>query len=298
MLASGAYAQAAFNTATVANPDPKDRLNLRVRPDKASDSLGKYYSGTQVEILEQVNSEWAKVRIGFADAGYMEGYMLNDFLVYPNGGNTVEPAFPMMRCMKEDFFGLYTKPSDVSFKVQHYDPNDVIFDLSMPITVLGDLPNGWCHVSIEGNDWGNPRADEDGTIVFTGFIKQNQLSPLKDSLGIVANASIEYDPNPLHPFTEAELDAAVAAIKEKFELNYVGCNLTRLRYDEALSDELLSREPKMEISPQYIVFSSDFDVITGYAATGFEAGSVTGWTWILYRADSDSEWQVRSWGMY
>lgn len=50
----------------------------------------------------------------------------------------------------------------------------------------------------------------------------------------------------------------------KFESNFVGCELTRLWYDAAKSDESISNNPTMEISPNCIVFLSDFDVITGY----------------------------------
>lgn len=290
---------AGVTEAIVFNPNPQDRLNLRIKPDKESESLGKYYSGTRVEILESVNEQWVRVRIGFIDSGYLEGFMLTDFLVNPTGENTVEPAFPMMRCMKEDFFCLSTKPDDTSPKVQHYDPNDVIFSLNMPITVLGDLPNGWCHVSIEGNDWANPRADKNGDVNFTGFIKRDLLSPLSDHLGIVSNASIEYDSNPQHPFTKAELNAAVAVIKDQFALSYVGCDLIRLWYDEAESDAYISNEPNMELSPEYIVFLSDFNVVTGYAATGFETGhTVSDWMWYLRRTDSNSEWEVIGWGLY
>lgn len=32
--------------AAVSNPNPKDRLHLRVKPDKNADSLGKFYNGT------------------------------------------------------------------------------------------------------------------------------------------------------------------------------------------------------------------------------------------------------------
>lgn len=39
-----AYADedALYVTATIHNPNPKDRLNLRIKHDKSSDSLGKY----------------------------------------------------------------------------------------------------------------------------------------------------------------------------------------------------------------------------------------------------------------
>lgn len=40
--------------ATPNNPDPKDRLHLREHPDKNSRSLGKYYNGTPLRVIEKV----------------------------------------------------------------------------------------------------------------------------------------------------------------------------------------------------------------------------------------------------
>ncbi len=59
----------------VANPDSKDRLNLRKGPSKTSDSLGKYYNGTQVEVIEYLHDGWAHVRVDGK-----EGYMMVEFL--------------------------------------------------------------------------------------------------------------------------------------------------------------------------------------------------------------------------
>lgn len=59
----------------VINPDPRDRLNLRAKPSRSGESLGKFFTGTQVEILEEAG-DWYRVRVGFD-----EGYMMRDFIM-------------------------------------------------------------------------------------------------------------------------------------------------------------------------------------------------------------------------
>lgn len=58
----------------VVNPDPRDRLHLRAEPKRGSESLGKFYTGTQVEILDETG-DWYHVRVGFD-----EGYMMREFV--------------------------------------------------------------------------------------------------------------------------------------------------------------------------------------------------------------------------
>ncbi|MBR3857983.1 MAG: leucine-rich repeat protein [Bacteroidaceae bacterium] len=58
----------------VVSDDLRDRLNLRAKPDKGSESLGKYFSGTQVEILEE-QGDWYKVRVDF-----QEGWMMKEYV--------------------------------------------------------------------------------------------------------------------------------------------------------------------------------------------------------------------------
>ena len=60
--------------AVVHNPDAADRLNLRAVPNKKAESLGKYYNGVEVQILEELNNGWVRVRIG--NRGVAEGYMM------------------------------------------------------------------------------------------------------------------------------------------------------------------------------------------------------------------------------
>lgn len=58
----------------VISSDTRDRLHLRNQPSKAGKSLGKFFSGTHVEILGEEGG-WYKVRVGFD-----EGYMMKEFV--------------------------------------------------------------------------------------------------------------------------------------------------------------------------------------------------------------------------
>lgn len=58
----------------VVSDDLRNRLNLRQSPHKDSASLGKYFSGTQVEILAE-EGDWYKVRVDF-----QEGWMVKQYV--------------------------------------------------------------------------------------------------------------------------------------------------------------------------------------------------------------------------
>ena len=55
--------QKSSNSAVVNNPNSIDRLNLRTKPSQEAPSLGKYYSGTSVEVLSGDENGWTKVRL-------------------------------------------------------------------------------------------------------------------------------------------------------------------------------------------------------------------------------------------
>lgn len=58
--------------------DSDGALNMRERPSRDSDSLGGFYSGTQVEIVSDAGEGWSEVSIG--RGGNVSGYMMNDYL--------------------------------------------------------------------------------------------------------------------------------------------------------------------------------------------------------------------------
>jgi hypothetical protein len=285
--------------AIVSNPNPEDRLNLRAKPDERSKSLGKYYNGTRIQVLKSVDLEWVKARIGYTDSGYLDGYMMREYLAFPGSAETIEPAFPMMRCMAKGGFTLLTKPDKSANHVSYSSSEEACFHIETIITVLGVLPNGWSHVSVAVYDAGNLRADDGGNVALTGFIKLNRLTLLRDSGGKTNHAVIKYDPAQKHPFSKAELDAAAAIILERFESNYIGCILDRLWYSEAQSDEILTNDSIKEVSPEWIVFLSDFHTLPGSEESGFDPNSrYKGWMWFLHRPDRESPWEINNWGLY
>ena len=84
-----AEATAALDTdgwATPNNPDPADRLHLREQPDKGSRSLGKYYNGAPVQVLER-GDDWTRVRVGG-----VEGYMMTRYLAFGADMQSVRSA--------------------------------------------------------------------------------------------------------------------------------------------------------------------------------------------------------------
>ena len=56
------------------------RLNLRAEPSKSAASLGRYYTGVRVQVLEDLG-EWSRVRIAMGESDEaVEGYMMNGYL--------------------------------------------------------------------------------------------------------------------------------------------------------------------------------------------------------------------------
>ena len=76
--------------AVVRNPDPADRLHLRVRPDRSAESLGKFYNGTPLRVLGQ-EGEWTRVALG---TDGQEGWMMTRYLAFGSEMDKVAPAFP------------------------------------------------------------------------------------------------------------------------------------------------------------------------------------------------------------
>ena len=60
--------------AIVNNPNPRDRLHLREKPSRDSQSLGRFFNGTQLEVLSEQKG-WVRVRVDG-----LEGHMMAEFV--------------------------------------------------------------------------------------------------------------------------------------------------------------------------------------------------------------------------
>lgn len=83
--------------AVVRNPDPADRLHLRVKPDRSAESLGKFYNGTPLRVLGQ-EGDWTRVALGTDGP---DGWMMTRYLAFGSEMDGVEPVFPHLMYVLE-----------------------------------------------------------------------------------------------------------------------------------------------------------------------------------------------------
>ena len=120
--------------ARVSNPDPNDRLNLRTQPDRKSASLGKYYNGAPVRILEN-RGEWAHVEI----LG-VEGWMMTEFLAIGDAITEAEYRGPWLSTVESGAM-KYEQPLEDA-------PCRFVEDgsWSSSFYVIGSFDEKWYHV--------------------------------------------------------------------------------------------------------------------------------------------------------
>ena len=80
MLLMMAPALALAHSAVIDNGgDPGSRLNLRKEPSRDAAAIGKFVSGTRLEVLGDAGDGWSQVRIG-GGRGSVTGYMMTSYL--------------------------------------------------------------------------------------------------------------------------------------------------------------------------------------------------------------------------
>ena len=138
--------------AVVSNPDPKDRLHLRTRPDKGAESLGKFWNGTPVRVLEEKEG-WCRVEIG--TDGHLIGWMMKKYLTFGEAMDKVACAFPQVS-VREEYEGW-------------------------PIYLTADR-NENLLTEVEGEIWVAGVADNDLYVILTdlgetGYAQQDRFTP-------------------------------------------------------------------------------------------------------------------------
>lgn len=118
----------------VNNPNPADRLHLRVKPQKGAASLGKFYNRTPVYVIEE-SGDWAHVRIGSEESG-LEGYMMTKFLTR----DSVTCAFPQKHILPD----AYDNASCILTDCPEKDAQE--------IAVLSSIQN-WRIIGVANEHW-------------------------------------------------------------------------------------------------------------------------------------------------
>lgn len=137
--------------AFVNNPDPADRLHLRVRPEKGAQSLGKFYNRTPVRVLEE-RGGWARVQIGREGAG-LTGWMMKKYLAYGGDREDVDCAFPSLMLLEE------------------YAHAELLAEPRAGAASRGEGEGGFYVIGVCGDDW-MILMMEDGTV---GYIESAAL---------------------------------------------------------------------------------------------------------------------------
>jgi len=133
--------------AKVNNPNPKDRLHLRERPERGSTSLGKFYNGTPVKVLER-RGDWARVRLAT-----LEGWMMAKYLAFGKDMNQVQPAFPQLvglESLENTPMPLYARP-DVDSPV--IARREIVYYVSR-VWIIGVAGDEWFYVYYVDEDLG------------------------------------------------------------------------------------------------------------------------------------------------
>lgn len=151
----GALAGGGYDHAVINNPNAADRLNLRQDADALSRSMGKYYNGVDVTILDHLSGGWVRARIGNTI-----GYMQSQYLLL-NGAGQVTSAIPMVQVQnpkQTDRLNLREMPSEASHSLAKYYNGT-------QVEVLG-VAETWYHVRVDGK---------------IGYMLAKYLSPLGGS---------------------------------------------------------------------------------------------------------------------
>lgn len=148
-------------SAIINNKHATNRLNLRTSPSAAAISLGKYYTGVPVDVLEVGKNGWNKVRIGT-----LQGYMQNTYLVRSEKGGLITPNMPTLTIPKTNgTLYLYEAQSTSSKCI------DSSCIPGTQLQLLG-VAEDWYHVKVNGKTGFMPATliDPSGVYSFSGDV--------------------------------------------------------------------------------------------------------------------------------
>lgn len=136
--------------ALVCNPNPDDRLHLRVEPNTESISKGRFYNATPVKILG-ITGEWAHVQLD----EHNEGYMMRKYLAI--GAEEMlqmdwfSSAFTLQT---EDPVTVYSRPDETTVVRGKVRGDGVNVD-----RVVGYINANWFYVEFDSGDCGYVQAE-------------------------------------------------------------------------------------------------------------------------------------------
>jgi len=129
---------------------PSGKLHLRENPTSESDSLGLYFTGTQVTCESDPDQEWVEVKIGRE-----RGYMYSKYLKTGSSADRVEPRFLAGTVNATNYARLRKGPStEYQFICKINNGQNV--------TVMGETDEHWYYVK-----YGNEKGFISKNLVYT-----------------------------------------------------------------------------------------------------------------------------------
>lgn len=119
--------------AVVACPPGSGRLNLRAEMSVEAESLGRFYNGTLVRVVD-AEGEWAHVTIGASGLGTISGYMKAMYLDFMLRNVPVE--LPGITVTQAQGTAIYDRLGSGAAILATLEEGSTV-------SILGDLPNGY-----------------------------------------------------------------------------------------------------------------------------------------------------------
>ena len=128
LLGAGALASESAATAT--------RAGLYAAPREGAQELMRYYIGTRVEVVREVDAQYVQVNVG-REGGSLMGYMRRDNLVF--GEEAIRGVWP------EEALCVETQGKTCTLYRYMDERSEVIDPAFLPWQVIGAQQDGWLH---------------------------------------------------------------------------------------------------------------------------------------------------------
>lgn len=128
LLGAGALASESAATAT--------RAGLYAAPREGAQELMRYYIGTRVEVVREVDAQYVQVNVG-REGGSLMGYMRRDSLVF--GEEAIRSVWP------EEALCVETQGKTCTLYRYMDERSEVIDPAFLPWQVIGAQEDGWLH---------------------------------------------------------------------------------------------------------------------------------------------------------
>ncbi|MBR4039357.1 MAG: SH3 domain-containing protein [Clostridia bacterium] len=133
---AGSSALADYGKAVVYAPSGK--LHLREEPTSKSDSMGLFFTGTQVSLESDPDDNWVYVKIG-REHGYMKG----EYLRTGNAADRVTPRFMTGTITATNYARMRKGPSTEYQFIRNVETGE-------RVTIMGETDEHWYYVEYKG----------------------------------------------------------------------------------------------------------------------------------------------------